>query len=330
MRRWARWAVCVYAAALFAVPKPSLAQQAAAPRPVTLNFEARDIRKALKQLFESSGLSYSLDPKVHGNVTTSLREVPFRAALDTVLRSGNPDQPLTYRMENGIYSIAPKPESGVEEARVQTMKISLYAASAQTLVNQLKQQSPLRETPTFTYHAYPTDNTIVVSGTEDQIRGLKEGIRLLDVQARQVSIRAELVLVAEGDDPKKKGRVIWSPTVRGFAGQDMTVRTDVKNGGEAAWQGGSNSLKVKARLNGDGTISLDADWEADLSVRVSGAPDPRRIVHSASGSLRCASGETVVLTGAIVKLGGKGPDSQLLLFLTPMLLPESADKNLSR
>jgi hypothetical protein len=154
---------------------------------------------------------------------------------------------------------------------------------------------------------------------------MKEGIRLLDVLPRQISVKAELILVADGDDARTKGRIIWSPVIRGLAGQEMAVRTEVKNGSDSAWLGGTNSLKLRARVNGDNTISLDADWEADLSIRVSGMAGPLHIVHTASGALRMASGETQVLTGAIVKLGGKGPDSQLLLFLTPAQVYDSQE-----
>jgi hypothetical protein len=55
----------------------------------------------LKQLFDSVGVSYTLDPNVQGTVTVSLTDVPFTVALDNILRPLN----LTYRVENGVYFV---------------------------------------------------------------------------------------------------------------------------------------------------------------------------------------------------------------------------------
>jgi hypothetical protein len=75
---------------------------------VTLNLENADIRYALKLLFQSVGVNYTLDPTVQGQVTVSLTDVPFSVALGSVLKSVQTVQPLTYRVESGVYNIAPK------------------------------------------------------------------------------------------------------------------------------------------------------------------------------------------------------------------------------
>ncbi len=70
-------------------------------RRVTVKYDQADIRYVLKQLFDSVGANYSLDPNVQGNVTVSLTDVPFTVALDAVLRQLD----LTYRIENGVYYV---------------------------------------------------------------------------------------------------------------------------------------------------------------------------------------------------------------------------------
>ncbi len=70
-------------------------------RRVTVKYDQADIRFVLKQLFDSVGANYSLDPNVQGNVTVSLTDVPFTVALDAVLRQLD----LTYRIENGVYYV---------------------------------------------------------------------------------------------------------------------------------------------------------------------------------------------------------------------------------
>ncbi len=70
-------------------------------RRVTVKYEQADVRFVLKQLFDSVGVSYTLDPNVQGTVTVSLTDVPFTVALDNILRPLN----LTYRVENGVYFV---------------------------------------------------------------------------------------------------------------------------------------------------------------------------------------------------------------------------------
>ncbi|MCX7992125.1 MAG: hypothetical protein N2651_00510, partial [Fimbriimonadales bacterium] len=76
-------------------------QQDPTQRRVTVKYEQADVRFVLKQLFDSVGVSYTLDPNVQGTVTVSLTDVPFTVALDNVLRPLN----LTYRVENGVYYV---------------------------------------------------------------------------------------------------------------------------------------------------------------------------------------------------------------------------------
>ena len=77
------------------------AQDDISQRRVTVKYDQADIRYVLKQLFDSVGANYSLDPNVQGTVTVSLTDVPFSVALDAILRQQN----LTYRVESGVYYI---------------------------------------------------------------------------------------------------------------------------------------------------------------------------------------------------------------------------------
>jgi hypothetical protein len=76
-------------------------QQDPTQRRVTVKYDQADVRFVLKQLFDSVGVSYTLDPNVQGTVTVSLTDVPFTVALDNILRPLN----LTYRVENGVYYV---------------------------------------------------------------------------------------------------------------------------------------------------------------------------------------------------------------------------------
>jgi|SRR5579862_2810136 len=74
---------------------------------VSLSLNQAPIRQALTQLFQQVGLNYSLDSGLQGNVTASLRDVPFSVGLDSILRANRPQ--LTYQVRDGVYEIHPRP-----------------------------------------------------------------------------------------------------------------------------------------------------------------------------------------------------------------------------
>jgi hypothetical protein len=110
-----RLGIVAAAAVLLAVgaPRPAIAQSGSAgseinTKKVTLNLENADIRYGLKLLFQAAGANYSIDQNVQGAVSVSLNDVSFRVALESLLKSAS--TPLTYRVEEGVYLIAPKRE----------------------------------------------------------------------------------------------------------------------------------------------------------------------------------------------------------------------------
>ena len=82
---------------------------------IKIDLENTDLYSALKLLFAQIKANYTLDPSLRQiPVTAHLNAIPFRIALDQILRGANSPVPLTYRVENGIYTIIEKKESTVE------------------------------------------------------------------------------------------------------------------------------------------------------------------------------------------------------------------------
>ena len=82
---------------------------------IKIDLENTDLYSALKLLFAQIKANYTLDPSLRQvPVTAHLNAIPFRIALDQILRGANSQVPLTYRVENGIYSIIEKKENVVE------------------------------------------------------------------------------------------------------------------------------------------------------------------------------------------------------------------------
>ncbi|HET9467409.1 MAG TPA: secretin and TonB N-terminal domain-containing protein, partial [Vicinamibacterales bacterium] len=71
--------------------------------PVTLDFQAADLRTVLRTFADISGLNIVIDQSVQGAVDVSLHEVPWDQALDIILR----DHKLGYSVEGTIVRIAP-------------------------------------------------------------------------------------------------------------------------------------------------------------------------------------------------------------------------------
>lgn len=76
-------------------------------REVTAHFKDVDIKYAIKALMRVSGADYTIDPMVCGSVTADFDNVPMREALEKVLKNVTGPFTISYRLESGIFNIAP-------------------------------------------------------------------------------------------------------------------------------------------------------------------------------------------------------------------------------
>src|SRR5579871_5526825 len=80
-----------------------------ANKKIDLDLESTNLFYALKLLFSQVKADFTIDESLKAlTVTAHLTQVPFRVALDTLLKATG--TPLTYKLENGIYSVVPKVE----------------------------------------------------------------------------------------------------------------------------------------------------------------------------------------------------------------------------
>ena len=66
-----------------------------------IKFENADVRDAIRQIFKSAKVSYSMAPDVQGSVTLSISGVNLRTALENTLRQVN----ATYVIDGGVFVI---------------------------------------------------------------------------------------------------------------------------------------------------------------------------------------------------------------------------------
>jgi type II secretory pathway component GspD/PulD (secretin) len=71
---------------------------------VTLDIDQADVREALRALFKSMNVSYSVSPEVQGIVTVNVKNVPFETALQNILKQVT----ATYRIVGGVYEVIPR------------------------------------------------------------------------------------------------------------------------------------------------------------------------------------------------------------------------------
>ena len=80
-----------------------------ANKKIDLDLESTNLYYGLKLLFSQIKANFTIDESLKSlTVTAHLTQVPFRVALETLLKSTS--TPLTYKVDNGIYSVVPKVE----------------------------------------------------------------------------------------------------------------------------------------------------------------------------------------------------------------------------
>jgi len=73
-----------------------------AERRVSLQAINQDLGVVVRELAAKSGLQYQIDPEVHGNVNTTLRDKTLSEALASIIPQG-----ITYQIQNGVLRVGP-------------------------------------------------------------------------------------------------------------------------------------------------------------------------------------------------------------------------------
>lgn len=76
-------------------------RQDAGQKLVNISFQGEDVRDAIRKLFRSVDIPYSVAVEIRGTVTVDFKNVPLNQALATMLSQVN----ATYQVEGGVYQI---------------------------------------------------------------------------------------------------------------------------------------------------------------------------------------------------------------------------------
>jgi len=108
VRSYLAFAAVVALTAAWTAPAP--AQSIEPPPTVTLQLTDAPLHQALTLLFKDSGRQFQLERGATGSVNAVLNDVPWEVALRMVLEA----QGLSYRIQDNVYIVGPKPATPVD------------------------------------------------------------------------------------------------------------------------------------------------------------------------------------------------------------------------
>ena len=323
---------------------------------ITLKRENTDIQDILRDLFKAVKANYVIDEAIKGKLSVSFDQVPFRVALETVLKLAA--EPLAYKFDNGIYTLELKEKSdrhppglGADFATDAGLNsigdrdlvgtgsyfLKVYSnASATAIIQKMKELPELFLTDfsklfanQLALAAFPADNSILIripstSEGEMALSELQQRIKLLDVIPREVEVRVEVVLKRGGKASKGQNA---SVTMMGRTTSERSMKLQTTTN-EASFtdspiviSAGEYHMSIKPTANGDESVSLEVEADLDLAYRWPGETKTQRFRSTFTGAGRYVSGTPMLLSSTTLKsqTGKSSGDVELQVFITPIL-----------
>lgn len=189
------------------------------PPRVTFDFENADVRVVIKAVADIAGANIVVGREVEGTVTLTLNDIPWRVALDTIVKT------LGYTVvqeERGILRIVdPANLKEQLETRVFPLRFvrprSPYRASIDTQVSKSSIAAPLDDVATlekefnilkaFTQAVAPEGgvtyiretNALIATGTTPKLESLERLVSRLDVEPAQVFVDVKFITTSNTD-----------------------------------------------------------------------------------------------------------------------------------
>ncbi len=171
---------------------------ALANQPMTIDVQGADIKTVLRSISEFSGVNIVTAPDVEGPVVIHLKNVPWKEALDTILRS----QGYGWRDDYGIIRVAPMDQLQEDEVKAVTVdRKKEENASLSTKVvklnylnaKEVKQAMTKVVSPRGGVEAETGTNSVIVAEVPTRIDRIVQMIIDMDTKLRQVEIVAKMV-----------------------------------------------------------------------------------------------------------------------------------------
>jgi type IV pilus assembly protein PilQ len=161
--------------------------------PISVDFQDADIESVIRSFAEFGGVSIVAGAQVTGTITATIHEMPWDQALVSIMRANG----YAVAYENGILRVDSVANlRAVEQLEdLETRVIHLSFVSAKDVVQTLDKFKSVRGAIT----ADAKTNTVIVTDVPGRVRQVVAVIDQLDVQTRQVTIKAKIVFVNKTD-----------------------------------------------------------------------------------------------------------------------------------
>jgi len=167
-------------------------------QPMTIDVQGADIKTVLRSISEFSGVNIVAGPEVEGPVVIHLKNVPWKEALDTILKS----QGYGWRDDYGIIRVAPNDQ--LQEDEVKAVTVERKREEMQSLVtrtvkldfinaDEAKTALNKMTTPRGTIDAEKTTNTLIIAEVPNRADQIVAMVKEMDKKLRQVEIVAKMV-----------------------------------------------------------------------------------------------------------------------------------------
>lgn len=186
------------------------------PPQVAFEFQDADIRKVISVIAAYAGANVVVGSEVTGTITVRLNQVPWRSALDTVvktlgfvvveddrniLRVTDPSR-LVQQLETRVYTFRyvrpPAPYRAHIKTDVQIDSVRAPSEDYEKEFNLLKAFRAAVE-PEGKLEYVPTSNSIVVTGTAPKLDKLRQLIEQVDVEPVMVGVDLQFVTTSNTD-----------------------------------------------------------------------------------------------------------------------------------
>jgi len=191
-------------------------------QPMTIDVQGADIKTVLRSISEFSGVNIVAGPDVEGPVVIHLKNVPWKEALDTILKS----QGYDWRDDYGIIRVAPVDQLQEDEVKAVTVERKKEEmqplTSAVVKLNYLNAQEVKTAmskmvTGRGNVEQEKGTNSVIVTDVPTRMRRIVDMIKEMDTRLSQVEIVAKMVDV-DHEATRELG-VNWAALNLNFGGQ---------------------------------------------------------------------------------------------------------------
>ena len=165
---------------------------------MTIDVQGADIKTVLRSVSEFSGVNIIAGPEVEGPVVIHLKNVPWKEALDTILKS----QGYGWREDYNIIRVAPLDQLQDDDVKAVTVERKKEEmASLRTRVvklnflnaKEVKTAMSKMTSPRGSVEAEPGTNSVVIAEVPARIDKLVAMIQEMDQRLHQIEIVAKMV-----------------------------------------------------------------------------------------------------------------------------------------